>query len=70
MVVSRTGKPVMYSPQHCREQATECVRSISSAQTEAQAKVLRNISQSWLRLASQIGLYNALIRDQSRSVQK
>ena len=54
MVASRTGKPVMYSPQHCLDQATECERSISSAQTEAQAHALRNISQSWLRLASQI----------------
>ena len=67
MVASGTGKLIMYSPQHCLDQATECERSISSAQTEAQAKALRNISQSWLRLASQIDRYNALIREQSQS---
>ena len=67
MVASRTGKPVMYSPQHCLDQATECERSISSAQTEVQAKVLKNISHSWLRLARQIDLYNALVREQSQS---
>jgi hypothetical protein len=57
----------MDSPQHCRDQATECVRLMSLAHSEAQTQVLRNLSQSWSRLAGQIDRYNALIREQSRS---
>jgi len=57
----------MDSPQHCRDQAAECVRLMSSAQSEAQAQVLRNLASSWSRLAGQIDRYNALIREQSRS---
>jgi hypothetical protein len=58
----------MDSPQHCRDQAAECVRLMNSAQSEAQAQVLRNLSSSWSRLAGQIDRYNSLIREQSRSV--
>jgi hypothetical protein len=57
----------MDSPQHCRDQSAECVRLMRSAQSEAQAQVLRNLSSSWSRLAGQIDRYNALIREQSRS---
>ena len=32
----------MDSPQHCRDQAAECIRLVISAQSEAQAQVLRN----------------------------
>jgi hypothetical protein len=57
----------MDSPQHCRDQAAECVRLMGLAQSEAQAQVLRNLISSWSRLAGQIDRYNALIREQSRS---
>jgi hypothetical protein len=56
----------MDSPQHCRDQSAECVRSIQSAKNEDEAQVLRNLSQSWSRLAGQIDRYNALMRDRSR----
>ena len=56
----------MDSPQHCRDQTAECVRLMSLAHSEAEAQVLRNLSQSWSRLAGQIDRYNALIREQSR----
>jgi hypothetical protein len=40
------------------------------AQTEAEAEMLRNLSQSWSRLTGQIDRYIALVRDQRRVVQK
>jgi hypothetical protein len=58
----------MDSRQHCREQAAECVRLMGLAQSEAEAQILRNLSSSWSRLAGQIDRYNALMREQSRSV--
>jgi hypothetical protein len=58
----------MDSPQHCRDQSAECVRLMGLAHSEAQAQVLRNLASSWSRLAGQIDRYNALIREQSRSV--
>jgi hypothetical protein len=36
---------------------------MKSVQSEAEAAVLRNLSQSWSRLAGQIDRYNALVRD-------
>ncbi len=56
----------MVSPQHCRGSA-ECVRLMSLARSEAQAQALKNLASSWSRLA-QIDPYNALVREQSRSV--
>ncbi len=69
---SRSGNPVgvtevMDSTQHCRDQAAECLRLMKSLQNEAEAEVLRNLSQSWSRLAGQIDRYNALMRDQDRA---
>jgi hypothetical protein len=58
----------MDSPRHCRDQSAECIRLVSLAHSEAEAQVLRNRSSSWSRLAGQIDRYNALIREQSRSV--
>jgi hypothetical protein len=40
------------------------------AQSEDEARLLRNLSHSWLRLAGQIDRYNVLMRDQRRVVQK
>jgi hypothetical protein len=40
------------------------------AQSAAEAEVLRNLAQSWVRLAGQIDRYNALTREQRRLVQK
>jgi hypothetical protein len=60
----------MDSPQHCRDQADECVRLMSKAPTEAQTQVLKNLSQSWSRLAGQIDRYNALVREQSRRTER
>lgn len=56
----------MDSPQHCQEQATECLRLMNKAQSKDEAQVLRNISSSWSRLAGQIDRYTGIVRDQSR----
>ena len=56
----------MGSHQHCKEQSADCLRLMKSAPSEAEAKILRDISQSWARLAGQIDRYNALVREQSR----
>ena len=58
---------VMDSTQHCRDQAAECLRLMKSVQNEAEAAVLRNLCQSWSRLAGQIDRYNALVRDKDRA---
>jgi hypothetical protein len=63
-------KSVMDSPQHCQEQAAECLRLAEKAQSEDEAQVLRNISSSWSRLAGQIDRYNGSVRDQNRKIRK
>jgi hypothetical protein len=60
----------MDSAQHCQNQAAECLRLIKKAKGEAEAQILRNIAQSWSRLAGQIDRYNAALREQSRTVRK
>jgi len=60
----------MDTAKHCQEQSAECLRLMGMAQSAAEAEVLRNIAQSWSRLAGQIDRYNALMREQRRVVQK
>ena len=57
----------MDSPRHCQDQSAECRRLAKLAHGDAEAEVLRNLSQSWSRLAGQIDRYNALMRDQDRA---
>lgn len=56
------------SAQRCLDQSAECLRLMNLAQSEDEAQVLRNISQSWARLAGQIDRYNAIVREQARRV--
>jgi hypothetical protein len=60
----------MENVQHCHDQAAECLRLRRLAGSEAEADILKNLSQSWSRLAGQIDRYNALLRDQRRGVPK
>jgi hypothetical protein len=60
----------MDSAQHCRDQSAECLRLSKLAPSEAEAEVLKNLSQSWSRLAGQIDRYQALMREQRCIVQK
>jgi hypothetical protein len=58
----------MDSAQHCLDQAAECLRLLKAAKSDAEAKNLKDLSQSWARLAGQIDRYNALMREQRRQV--
>jgi hypothetical protein len=60
----------MDSAKYCQDQSAECHRLMETAQSAAESEVLRNLSQSWSRLAGQIDRYNALIREQRRAVPK
>jgi hypothetical protein len=48
----------MDSAKRCREQSAECVSLIQSAQSETEERLLRAISQSWVRIANQIERYH------------
>ena len=60
----------MDSAQHCLDHSAECLRLMKAAQSESEAVALKNLSQSWSRLAGQIDRYNALKREQRRVVRK
>lgn len=47
----------------CAEHSIECMRLSNLAPTSAEARVLRNIAQSWTRLAGQIDRYNTIVRE-------
>lgn len=47
----------MDSPRRCRDQSEECMRLIKSAQTETEARVLRDLAHSWVRIANQTERY-------------
>ena len=59
----------MDSAEHCLDQSAECRRLMKLAQSKAEAQVLKNLSQSWSRLAGQIDRYNELVRNR-RAVKK
>jgi hypothetical protein len=52
---------------HCRDQAAEHLRLMKSARNADEVRVLRNISQSWSRLAGQLDRYEAMMRRKSSS---
>ena len=60
----------MDGAQRCRDQAAECLRLVELAESKHEAEILRNISSSWTRLAGQIDRYNALVREQGRTIRK
>jgi hypothetical protein len=66
--VNPAGAPFMDSVQHCLDQAAECLRLSKAAKSDAEAKSLSNLSQSWTRLAGQIDRYHALMRELARHV--
>jgi hypothetical protein len=50
-------------PEDCLKQAEECLRLMKSADSETHARVLRDLAQSWKRVAGQIDRYRSLVRD-------
>jgi hypothetical protein len=53
--------------EYCRLRAQECRRLLSMPQSEARAQLLKNLCQSWVRLANQAELYRDIVRQESRS---
>jgi multidrug resistance efflux pump len=51
----------------CLKQAEECLRLIKSAESETEARVLRDLANSWKRVAGQIDRYRSLARDTSET---
>ena len=51
----------MESAKECRAQGDECLRLVQSAQSETEARLLRSLSQSWVRVANQIERYQLLV---------
>ena len=53
---------IMDDAGHCRRQAQECRRLLRMPQSEAAAQVLKNLCNSWVRLANQADLYAEVVR--------
>jgi hypothetical protein len=47
----------MDSAKRCRERSAEFLSLIGSAQSETEERLLRSLSQSWVRIANQIERY-------------
>jgi hypothetical protein len=56
----------MDDAEYCRLRAQECRRLLGMPQSEAQAQLLRNLCQGWVRLANQADLYRDIVRNESR----
>jgi hypothetical protein len=50
----------MDSAKRCRDQSAECLRLMKLAHSETEARVLRDLAHSWVRLANQTDRYTAL----------
>jgi len=60
----------MIGVQDCLDQAAQCQKLMKSASGHAEAETLKNLSNSWKRLAGQIDRYNALMRQQDSARSK
>ena len=47
----------MDSAQRCRDQSDECLRLMQAAHSETEARILKDLAQSWLRIANQTERY-------------
>ena len=56
----------MESARRCRDQSAECFRLMKLAQNETEARILKDIGHSWLRLANQIERYFGLVNNSGR----
>jgi hypothetical protein len=48
---------MMDSAKRCRDQSAECLRLMQSAQSETEARILRDLAHSWVRIANQTERY-------------
>jgi hypothetical protein len=63
-------KSPMGNAEHCQIQAQECRRLLALPQSEAAAQVLRNLCQSWVRIATQLDLYAEIVRKEAAQKKK
>jgi hypothetical protein len=52
----------MDNADYCRRQAQECRRLLRLLQSAAQARALKNLCHSWVRLANQADLYAQVVK--------
>jgi hypothetical protein len=57
----------MDSAKRCREQSAECLSLKKSAQGEIEASILKDLAQSWVRLANQIERYATTLKRADRA---
>jgi hypothetical protein len=67
LIISFTQGNIMDNVDHCRRQAQECRRLLQQPQSAAQAQVLKNLCNSWVRLANQTDLYAEIVRRERSS---
>jgi hypothetical protein len=60
----------MDDAEYCRLQAQECRRLLDLPQSAARAQLLRNLCQSWVRLANQAELYRDIVRHEEQIGQR
>jgi hypothetical protein len=56
----------MDSAERCRAQAEECRRLVPLAQSEAEASILKNLSNTWVMLANQTDRYAEIMKEAAR----
>ena len=47
----------MDNSERCRDQSAECLRLMTLAQSDIEARMLRDLAQSWIRIANQTERY-------------
>ena len=57
----------MDTAKSCQDKAAEYLRLMQSAQNETEARLLRSISQSWMRLANQLDRYQSFVLSEARA---
>ena len=50
----------MDTGEHCREQLEKFQKALPLAESEAEARVLKNLARSWKMIANQMALYEEL----------
>jgi hypothetical protein len=56
----------MDSAERCRAQAEQCRRLVPLAQSEAEASMLKNLSNTWVMLANQTDQYAEIMKEAAR----
>jgi hypothetical protein len=57
----------MQNAEYCRAQSGECRRLSVSADSEAEATILRSLGRTWIMIANQIDRHAEITKDKYRS---